>query len=98
MFNEKLPSLRYVGSRIYLHNPPGEGNALTVAPNAPHALKTKERESEEEEPQMNQWSCLLAFLIAIPLLAITAEWVRFIMPCLNGCHWLIHPPDYVSSL
>jgi Ca2+:H+ antiporter len=62
-----------------LHNPPGEGNALTVAPNAPYALKERERENEEEEPRMNQWSCLLTFLIAIPLLAVTAEWVRFIL-------------------
>jgi len=65
----------YAGSRIYLHNPPGEGNALTVAPNAPHALKEKERETEEEEPRLNQGSCLLAFLVAIPLLALTAEWL-----------------------
>jgi Ca2+:H+ antiporter len=62
-----------------LHNPPGEGNALALAPNAPHALKEKEREIEEEEPQMNQWSCLLAFLVAIPLLAVTAEWVGFLL-------------------
>ena len=71
-------AFRYVGSRIYLHNPPGEGNALTLAPNAPHALKEKESETEEEEPQLNQGSCLLAFLVAIPLLALTAEWVRFL--------------------
>ncbi|KAF8321263.1 hypothetical protein DL93DRAFT_2052113 [Clavulina sp. PMI_390] len=65
----------YIGSRIYLHNPPGQGNALSVPAGAPTALKEKEAELEEEQPQMNQWSCFVAFAITIPLLAITAEWL-----------------------
>lgn len=66
---------RYIGSRIYLHNPPGDGNALSLPANAPEALKEKERETEVEQPKLNQWTCLIAFLFLIPLLAVTAEWV-----------------------
>lgn len=70
-----MASYSYIGSRIYLHNPPGQGNALTLPADAPNRLKQLEKETEEEQPKMNQWTCLLLFLITIPLLAVTAEWV-----------------------
>lgn len=71
---------RYIGSRIYLHNPPGHGNpedAQAKARREAHIESTEGKESKEEveEPKMSQWSCLLVFCIAIPLTAVTAEWV-----------------------
>lgn len=76
--NEQTLDDRYVGSRIYLHHPPGQTNVTATPGDPPKEAKDGEKENDEadEEPKMNQWSCLVVFLIAVPLTAVTAEWVR----------------------
>ncbi|KAF8337401.1 uncharacterized protein EI90DRAFT_3255305 [Cantharellus anzutake] len=61
--------------RIYLHNPPGEGNALRLTDNAPQALKEKVARIEEEDAEMNPWSSLIVFAVVVPLTAVTAEFL-----------------------
>ncbi|KAG8991247.1 hypothetical protein FRB90_001423 [Tulasnella sp. 427] len=65
----------YVCSRIYLHNPPGDGNALTLPPNATHAEKNVEKEREEEEPDVNPWAGLFMIVVTVGIMAATAEWL-----------------------
>ncbi|KDR83456.1 hypothetical protein GALMADRAFT_235613 [Galerina marginata CBS 339.88] len=67
----------YVCSRIYLHNPPGEDNALDLAEtlHAPVALKEHLARLREEDPEVNQWVCMLMLAICIGLMAATAEYL-----------------------
>ena len=65
----------YICSRIFLHNPPGEDNALTLHPGAPEALKAMERNLAEEDPEASSWVCLGAIAITIALMAATAEFL-----------------------
>ena len=66
---------RYVGTRIYLHNPPGE-ESLDHLSNAPKAFKDEVAKVEHEEPVVNPWVCIITLIIAVILLAFTAEHVR----------------------
>ena len=65
----------YVCSRIFLHNPPGDDNALELHPTAPDALKERERDLAVEDPKANSWVCLGAIAITIALMAATAEFL-----------------------
>lgn len=65
----------YICSRIFLHNPPGDDNALQLHPAAPAALKEQERKLAEEDPEVNSWVCLGVIVIAIALMAVTAEFL-----------------------
>ncbi|RPD56827.1 hypothetical protein L226DRAFT_469043 [Lentinus tigrinus ALCF2SS1-7] len=65
----------YVASRIYLHNPPGENNALTVPQDAPDAIKHHENELLEEEPLTNPWACMIILVITVAIMAVTAEFL-----------------------
>jgi len=65
----------YICSRIFLHNPPGDDNALQLHPAAPAALKEQERKLAEEDPEINSWVCLGVIVIAIALMAVTAEFL-----------------------
>jgi len=65
----------YICSRIFLHDPPGEDNALHLHPTAPEALKEEERKLAEAEPEANSWVCLGAIVITIALMAVTAEFL-----------------------
>ncbi|KAI0085229.1 hypothetical protein BDY19DRAFT_966909 [Irpex rosettiformis] len=67
--------LVYVMSRVFLHNPPGEGNALKVAPNAPEQLKHEEHMLEQTEPEINPWACVLLLVITVAIMAATAEFL-----------------------
>ncbi|KAF9510865.1 hypothetical protein BS47DRAFT_1299593 [Hydnum rufescens UP504] len=64
-----------IASRIYLYNPPGDENSLSVRADVHPALKEKEIRMGLEEPKMNPWVCLILFLIVVPLTATTAEWL-----------------------
>lgn len=68
-------SLSYVSSRIFLHNPPGDENALELHPAAPNAIKERERHLAQEIPKANSWVCLGAIAITIALMAATAEYL-----------------------
>ena len=65
----------YICSRIFLTNPPGEGNALEHHPSAPDAIKEKERHLAEADPEANSWVCVTVIVITIGLLAVTAEFL-----------------------
>jgi len=67
----------YVSSRIFLHNPPGDDNALKPHPQAPLALLHEEKHLVNDEPEVSQWVCMVMLAITIALMAATAEWVRF---------------------
>jgi len=67
----------YICSRIYLHNPPGEEDPLSLAeaPNAPEALKEEVEHLLTHDPEVNQYVCIVALLIVLGLMATTAEWL-----------------------
>ncbi|KAJ6567185.1 hypothetical protein DFH09DRAFT_1314304 [Mycena vulgaris] len=66
----------YVCSRIFLHNPPGEGNSeLAQHKLAPEALKDRALEMENEDPEVNQWVCIAMLVVTIGIMAATAEWL-----------------------
>lgn len=67
----------YVCSRVYLHNPPGEDNALNLAaaPEVPEGLKEHIAHLKNDDPEVNQWVCILMLAICIGLMAATAEYV-----------------------
>ena len=65
----------YIASRIYLHNPPGENNALTVPHDAPVEIHHEEKHLLEEEPLVNPWACMILLVITVGLMAGTAEFV-----------------------
>lgn len=66
---------RYVASRVYLHNPPGENNALTVPHDAPDAIKHEEHHLLQQEPKTNPWLCMILLIITVAVMAATAEFV-----------------------
>jgi Ca2+:H+ antiporter len=65
----------YIASRIFYHNPPGEGHNMLNHPNAPKELKTEEDKLAHEEPIVNQWVCLCFLAINVGIMATTAEWL-----------------------
>lgn len=65
----------YICSRIYLHDPPGEGNALQPAADAPTAIKEHEEKLKNEDPEVNQWICIAVIAVAVTLMAVTAEFL-----------------------
>ncbi|KAF4574673.1 hypothetical protein EYR36_006023 [Pleurotus pulmonarius] len=67
--------LIYIASRIYLHNPPGDDNAMKVRSDAPEALRNEEKEYLEGDPEVNQYVCLLMLVVVIAIMAATAEWL-----------------------
>ncbi|KAH7334060.1 hypothetical protein B0J17DRAFT_675192 [Rhizoctonia solani] len=67
--------IAYVGSRIYLHNPPGENNSLELHPSAPEIEKRKEAEIEQEQPLIGPWFGIVLLAVIVALIAVTAEWL-----------------------
>ncbi|KAG8738354.1 hypothetical protein FRC10_006961 [Ceratobasidium sp. 414] len=67
--------IAYIGSRIYLHNPPGDDNALELHPSAPEAEKRQEHELQHEDPEINPWFGFTLLAITVALIAVTAEWL-----------------------
>ncbi|KAI0694055.1 hypothetical protein BC835DRAFT_1406559 [Cytidiella melzeri] len=67
--------LVYILSRVYLHNPPGQGNALKLAPNAPQEVKFKEHQSNVEEPEINPWACIVLLVVTVAIMSTTAEFL-----------------------
>lgn len=71
---------RYICSRIFLHNPPGDDNALRPSAEAPVALKHEEEHLIATDPEVNQWVCLVMIAVSIAFMAATAEWVILFQP------------------
>lgn len=69
---------RYICSRIFVHNPPGEANALALARrrDTPEELKYHEHHLANADPEVNPWMCVLLLLVSIGLMAPTAAFVR----------------------
>ncbi|KAL0949129.1 hypothetical protein HGRIS_009213 [Hohenbuehelia grisea] len=65
----------YVCSRVFLHNPPGDDNALAVHPSAPKALKEEEQKFLHEDPEVSQYVLIVVLAVAIAIMAATAEWL-----------------------
>ncbi|KAM5541651.1 hypothetical protein V8D89_004841 [Ganoderma adspersum] len=63
----------YICSRVYMHNPPGDNNALTVPHDAPEELKHEEKHLREEEPLTNPWGCMILLGVTVAIMAVTAE-------------------------
>jgi Ca2+:H+ antiporter len=71
-----VPYGRYIASRIFLHNPPGEGsNTFRGHPHATEALTQEEIDLLEGDPEVNQYVCIAVLMISICIMAATAEWV-----------------------
>lgn len=65
----------YVCSRIFLHDPPGDDNAFRVHPDAPEELKRQEWHLAHADPECNQWVCIAMLILAVGVMAFTAEQV-----------------------
>lgn len=63
----------YVTSRIFLHNPPGDSNALRPAPDAHPEILDEEARLLKERPEISAGFCILLLLATIVVLAVTAE-------------------------
>lgn len=66
----------YIASRIFLHNPPGGGNALMLNSNTPNEIYREEDRLVHENPEVSSWFCILFLLATIAVMAYTAEMVR----------------------
>ncbi|KAF8260051.1 hypothetical protein EI94DRAFT_1706606 [Lactarius quietus] len=64
----------YIGSRFYLHDPPGE-NAFSPRPDMPPELLQREKELEEAEPEVNPWACVILMIVCVALVGVTAEFL-----------------------
>ncbi|KAI0085228.1 hypothetical protein BDY19DRAFT_996943 [Irpex rosettiformis] len=65
----------YVFSRVFLHNPPGEGNAFKVAQNAPDELKHEEHVLTVEDPEINPWVCIVLLLFTVAIMSVTVQFL-----------------------
>jgi Ca2+:H+ antiporter len=65
----------YIGSRFYLHDPPGKNNAFSPRPDIPPELLRREKELEEAEPDVNPWACIILLVVCVALVGVTAEFL-----------------------
>lgn len=65
--------LVYVTSRIFLHNPPGEGNGTSPGPVTPPEILVEEARLLKERPKVASGFCIFLLLTTFVLLGITAE-------------------------
>ena len=65
----------YIASRIYLHNPPGEGNALMMHDHLPESEKERRAEKEAKNPRITLSVAVIGIVLTIGLMACSAEWV-----------------------
>lgn len=79
---DRFASSRYIGSRIYLHNPPGEGNALSMHKEVPHQERQRIEEESNKDPKVSLPVAVVAVIITVGLMAVSAEWVCTITPSL----------------
>jgi hypothetical protein len=74
----------YIGSRFYLHDPPGKNNAFTSHPDISPELLRREKELEEAEPDVNPWACVILLVTCVALAGVTAVFVRH-LPLTTTC-------------
>ncbi|KAJ7591406.1 hypothetical protein C8J56DRAFT_783107 [Mycena floridula] len=63
----------YVCSRFFIHNPIGHEHGLHERNDAPEELRKHIAHMAQEEPKMNIWVCILAMVVGVALLAVSAE-------------------------
>ena len=66
----------YIGSRFYLHDPPGKNNVFSPRPDIPPELLAREKALEEAEPDVNPWACIILLVACVAFVGVTAEFVR----------------------
>ncbi len=71
MLNYADKDFRYICSRIFLHNPPPE----VINDDEEKSRYISIRPTSDEEPEVNQYVCIVMLAICIGLMAATAEWV-----------------------
>jgi Ca2+:H+ antiporter len=67
---------RYLCSRVYLHDPPGDEDNLHQHKDAPQELKEEEMRLATLDPEVSQWVAIPVLIAALALMAVTAEFVR----------------------
>ncbi|KAG6850054.1 hypothetical protein H0H93_001870 [Arthromyces matolae] len=65
----------YIGSRIYLHNPPGRQPSIILDIHTPAALKEQEKTLLLKEPKANQYVLIVVLAVSIAIMAATTEWL-----------------------
>lgn len=63
----------YIGSRIFLHDPPGDDNAFQVHPDAPEEIKKAEWDLAHQDPEISPWVCIALLAVTVGIMAYTAE-------------------------
>jgi len=67
--------LIYICSRIFYHNPPGDGKTMMNHPMTPEQFRKMEEKLQREEPEVNQWVCMFFLVLNIAIMAVTSEWL-----------------------
>ncbi|KAH7931353.1 hypothetical protein BV22DRAFT_1124276 [Leucogyrophana mollusca] len=67
--------LIYIASRIFYHNPPGEGHNMLTHPDVPRGLQQEIEELDRTVPKVNAWVCLIFLAQNTVVMAVTAEWL-----------------------
>lgn len=67
---------RYICSRIFLTNPPGDDNAGKLHESAPEEHKHEEEHLKHATPDTNPWVCIILLVFTVGIMAVTAEFVR----------------------
>jgi Ca2+:H+ antiporter len=76
--------LVYVASRWYLYDPPGEDNTLRLDEKAPKALHEEEEKWRNHQPEVGPGYCMIMLIVAVALVAGTAEWASIVMRALHS--------------
>lgn len=66
---------RYLCSRFYVHDPPGDRDSLYEHEDAPESFKAAVQEMEKEDPEVNPWACVILLAIVAVLIGLTTELV-----------------------
>ena len=72
--------VRYILSRVYMHNPPPPQRARVSPPTSRHQSHDSEEkrsrgEDKDKEPEANPWVLIVVLLLGIAIMAATTEWV-----------------------
>jgi len=63
----------YICSRFFIHGPLGHEHGLSERDDAPEELRKHVAHMAQEEPEMNVYVCIIAMVVGVGLLAVTAE-------------------------
>ena len=69
----------YVCSRIYLHVPPGQDDESMPQPVISPEAQRRAQKMANETAKVNPWACIIALVITVALMGVTAEFVRLLV-------------------